>query len=201
MKNYLAIDSSSKHLTIAACKNGKRAVRYLPDCAMRHSVLLMGEIESALSSLSLTPAECDLFCAVTGPGSFTGIRIGISAAKGFALGAGKQLLPLTAFEMIAYNVNTEKDFLAVVDAAHNHYYCMRFTGGKAGDAKYLAREDVISYGLPVFGYEELDLPQYTRIYAGDALYKAAEKKMEMPEAYGEMTALYVRKSQAEEGRL
>ena len=82
---------------------------------MRHSVMLMSEIDKAMNEVGLAPADCDFFAAVTGPGSFTGIRIGVSAAKGFALGADKPLVSITSFELIAYNV-TDNIFYTVIDA-------------------------------------------------------------------------------------
>ena len=82
MSNFLVIDTSSRYLTVAAVKDGETALRHLPDCAMRHSVMLMSEIDKAMNKVGLAPADCDFFAAVTGPGSFTGIRIGVSAANG-----------------------------------------------------------------------------------------------------------------------
>ncbi|MCD8372268.1 MAG: tRNA (adenosine(37)-N6)-threonylcarbamoyltransferase complex dimerization subunit type 1 TsaB [Clostridia bacterium] len=198
--NYLAIDTSSRHLTVIASKGGNTVTRYMPDCALRHSVTLMSEVEAALDGAGLTPAQCDFFCAVTGPGSFTGIRIGISAAKGFALGAGKPLMPLTAFDMVAYNVNNADDFCVAIDAAHGHFYCQRFLNGERGEPGYVSREALIAYGLPVYGYEGLDLPLYTKIGAEKALQTAVEANLKQNSPFGEMNALYVRKSQAEEGR-
>ena len=77
MKRYLAIDTSAEYLTVIA-KNGETFVTFEPDCAMQHSVRLMDAVEETLAKAGMQPAECDFFCAVTGPGSFTGIRIGIS---------------------------------------------------------------------------------------------------------------------------
>lgn len=198
MNRFLAVDTASTHLTVLACGK-KSALRYIPDCALKQSVMLMGEVDGAMEEAELSPADCDFFCAVTGPGSFTGIRIGISAAKGFALAAGRPLMPLTSFELIAYNV-TSGDFFAVVDAAHGHFYACRCTAGTLGEPQYISREQLISYSLPVFGFEDISLPDYTRLNAGDCLLPAVERKLQGGEPFGEMHALYVRKSQAEEGR-
>ena len=113
---FLAVDTASSHLTALAVNGEKVVRRYIENCALKHSVLLMDEVGAAMDGAFLSPSDCDFFCAVTGPGSFTGIRIGISAAKGFALATGKPLMPLTSFELVAYNVNSD-DFYAVVDAA------------------------------------------------------------------------------------
>ena len=83
MKNYLAVDTSGNHLCVIACKGGKTSSVFLPDCAMKHSVSVMPAIDKALKDTDMSLNECDFFAAVVGAGSFTGIRIGISAAKGF----------------------------------------------------------------------------------------------------------------------
>ena len=72
--NYLAIDTSSKYLTVIACREGTESVVFASDCALQHSVRLMDAIENAMAQANLGVSDCDFFCAVTGPGSFTGIR-------------------------------------------------------------------------------------------------------------------------------
>lgn len=196
MSNFLAVDVSSRYLTVAAEKDGKIAVRHIPDCAAQHSTVLMDEIDKAFSETGLTPAECDFFCAVTGPGSFTGIRIGISAVKGLAMGAGKPVMGITSFELLAYNVDSD-DFCVVIDAAHSHFYAQRF-GKNASAPAYLSREEVENLSCPLIGFEELPLPRYTALNVKDCLYPAVLKG-KICGAEG-LKALYVRKSQAEEGR-
>ena len=92
MKNFLAIDTSNGYMSVVACKNGEFYTSYTPDCAMKHSVLLMEKIDEAFDKLQMTAKDCDFFASVIGAGSFTGIRIGISAIKGFCLATGKPSL-------------------------------------------------------------------------------------------------------------
>ena len=54
MNNFLAVDTSSRYLTVLAVKDGKPFLRHLPDCAMRHSVMLMDEIDKTLTQAGLT---------------------------------------------------------------------------------------------------------------------------------------------------
>ncbi len=197
--NYLAVDTASSHLTVLAAKGARRALRFVPDCALRHSVALMDEIDGALDEISLKPEECGFFCAVTGPGSFTGIRIGISAAKGFALATGRPVMPLTAFELAAYNVNGGR-FIVAVDAAHGHFYACEFDGIRAAQPVYISGEELAARGLPLYGFQSLPLPGYTRLDAGKCLEGAVEAKLSHGAPFGPVHALYVRKSQAEEGR-
>ena len=197
---FLAVDTASSHLTALAVNGKKVALRFSEDCALRHSVLLMGEVERVMDEVGLTAADCDFFCAVTGPGSFTGIRIGVSAAKGMALATDKKLLSLTSFQLIAYNVTDCNDFFAVVDAAHSHSYACRAVRGELGQPQYISREDLLAYGLPLYGFQPLDLPRYTCLAAGECLLPAVNAALERGMPFGGMHALYVRKSQAEEGR-
>lgn len=199
MTNFLAVDTSSKHLTVLAVKGERKVLRYLPDCALKHSVVLMGEIDKALKEVELSPAQCDFFAAVTGPGSFTGIRIGISTVKGFAVGAGKPLVSVTAFELLAYNVEDDI-FYTVIDAAHSHYYVCGFDKEKniILNPSYLSSEDVEKLNAPLYGFENLPLSNYKMLDIKDCLYPAVLKNR--AHLSNKMQALYIRKSQAEENR-
>lgn len=200
MSNYLAVDTSSRYLTVAVCKGNNKVVSHLADCAMNHSVVLMDEIDKALDKAGLTPAECDFFAAVTGPGSFTGIRIGVSCIKGYATALGKRAFGVTAFDLISYNVNSDCDYLVAVDAAHGNYYVCGYSahGYCNISPRFLSRENVVEFSLPVYGFEDLDLPGYTKLEAKDCLCPAVEKACEYDG--GGLHALYVKKSQAEEER-
>lgn len=196
MSNFLAIDTSSRYLTVLAQKGERVALRHLPDCSMKHSVILMGEIDRALKEVELTPEECDFFAAVTGPGSFTGIRIGVSTVKGFALGTGKPLLGLTSFELIAYNVKSE-NFTVIIDAAHSHCYAQGFKGFDLSPS-YLSFEEVKGLNCKLYGFEDLPFENYRKIDVKNCLHPAIclnERSLS-----SDISALYVRKSQAEEGR-
>lgn len=199
MSNFLAVDTSSRYLAVAAKKGEKTAVTFLSDCAMQHSVRLMDEIDKTLNEVGLSPAECDFFAAVTGPGSFTGIRIGISCVKGFATALGKKTVGVTSFEVLSYNINSCCDYLTAIDAAHGRYYvCGYNKDGKQDIAPcYLSGEEVEAFSRPVYGFENLPLENYTRLDASSLLLKAIEKNGGKS---GDICALYVRRSQAEEER-
>ena len=199
MSNFLAVDTSSRYLTVLAVKGEKKVLRHLDDCALKHSVVLMDEVDKALKEACLSPDECDFFAAVTGPGSFTGIRIGISAVKGFAVATGKPLVSVTAFELLAYNVEDD-NFYTVIDAAHSHYYACGFKKDKEIilEPCYLSEAEVQNLGAKLYGFEELSLNNYQKMNIENCLYPAVLNKSAFKS--NRMRALYVRKSQAEEGR-
>ena len=124
---FLAVDTANEYMCVIAYNEGKVASAFLPDCTMRHSTEIMKQVETVLAESNLTLPECDFFAAVVGAGSFTGIRIGISAVKGFCLACGKPSLPVTSFEVAAYNaVECEDKNLCIVDALHDAYYVCGF---------------------------------------------------------------------------
>ncbi|MBQ8323036.1 MAG: tRNA (adenosine(37)-N6)-threonylcarbamoyltransferase complex dimerization subunit type 1 TsaB [Clostridia bacterium] len=200
MKNYLAIDTSGGYLSVVAVKDGKAFTSYVPDCAMRQSVLLMDEIDRVLKQAEMTVSDCDFFAAVVGAGSFTGIRIGISAAKGFALACGKPTLPVTSFDVLAYNAIDEK-VLCLVDAMHGYYYACGYENGKAiaqpaylSEAEALALAKTEGYALRAGA----PLPIATEVVEPAEGLKKAVGALAEQGAFGELTAVYVRKSSAEE---
>lgn len=197
MSNFLAVDTSSHYLTVLAQKGEKRCIRFMPECATQHSVVLMDEIDKALEEVELSPRDCDFFAAVTGPGSFTGIRIGIAAVKGLALGCDKPLVGVTSFDLIAYNA-IDENFAVAIDALHNHYYvCGYGKKGKLSPA-YMDGDGVRALGLPVYGFEDLPFENYTKLNVKDCLYPAICAVC--GNLSRNISALYVRKSQAEEAR-
>ncbi len=129
MKNFLAVDTSNNHLAVLAVKNGVAHTVFIPDCAMKHSVSVMPAVEEVLKKADMRLEECDFFSAVVGAGSFTGIHIGISVVKGFCLAFGKPALPVTSFDVLAYNALDGK-VLCLVDALHDSYYACGYEQGK-----------------------------------------------------------------------
>lgn len=205
MKNFLAVDTSNNHLAVLAVKNGVAHTVFIPDCAMKHSVSVMPAVEEALKKADMRLEECDFFAAVVGAGSFTGIRIGISVVKGFCLAFGKPALPVTSFDALAYNALDGK-VLCLVDALHDSYYACGYEQGKVVyPPAYLTEQEVLdlaSEGYTLVAGTSLPLAEKTSVTLVDpcaGLEKATKALGEM-EKFGELSALYVRKSSAELNR-
>lgn len=202
MSNFLAVDTSSRYLTVVAQKGEKTEKSFIENCALNHSVVLMDEIEKTLARVNLTPAECDFFAAVTGPGSFTGIRIGISCIKGFATALNRRAAGVTSFEMLSYNVNSSRPYAVVIDAAHDNFYVCGYKCSGVCDIspRFLNKAEVEALKRPLYGFEDLNLPDYTKLSVENCLYPAVKFFCEERGRNGEMSALYCKKSQAEEER-
>ncbi len=202
MKNFLAVDTSGNHLSVVACKDGNTHSVFLPDCAMKHAVSIMPAIEECLQKANMKLAECDFFAAVVGAGSFTGIRIGISTIKGFCLAFRKPALPVTSFDVIAYNEEKGK-ILALVDALHDSYYACGYEEGNVSfPPAYLSEEEVLNLaknGYTMSAFTDLSVMEKAHVNKVDPCVglERAVKRLAERNAFGELTALYVRKSSAE----
>ena len=202
MKNFLAVDTSNNHLAVLAVKNGEAHTVFIPDCAMKHSVSVMPAVEEALNKADMRLEECDFFSAVVGAGSFTGIRIGISAIKGMCLAYSKPSLPITSFDIVAYNA-IDRKILCLVDALHDCYYVCGYQDGKVVlPPAYLMREQVEELSDYHFvAIAHVENMQVEVVCVAEGLVKAIESKLDcVNQDVDSLVPLYVRKSQAEEGR-
>ena len=94
----LALDTSSPNVSLALCQ-GREVVALIGVTGIApHSRTLFRHLNYLLESAETSLEMIDLFAVVTGPGSFTGLRVGISAVKGMARGCGRPLIGVTAFD-------------------------------------------------------------------------------------------------------
>ena len=101
--NILAMDSSAASASVAYMQDGKILGQYYINAKLTHSTTLMPMTQHLLESAKLSLDDVDYFAVAAGPGSFTGLRIGISAVKGLALALNKPCVPVSTLEAIAYN--------------------------------------------------------------------------------------------------
>lgn len=129
----LALECSAKSCS-AAVGDGERIISYFySDGAQTHSVGLMPMAEAALVRASLTPADIDVFAVTAGPGSFTGVRIGVAAVKGLAFGRSTPCCAsVSALEAAAENLaGLDGIICATMDARRSQVYtaCFEYADG------------------------------------------------------------------------
>ena len=204
MKSFLAVDTSNEYLTVVACKDGVMESEFIENCSMRHSVTLMNAIDNLLTKTGWTLNDFDFFSAVVGAGSFTGIRIGISAIKGFCLALNKPALPITSFDVSAYNsVRESGKKLCLVDALHDAYYVCGYDGETiVYPPEYITETQVLTLkekGYSLCSCSALPISEKTEVERCDPVQGLvnAVQSLASKEKFGELTALYVRKSSAE----
>jgi tRNA threonylcarbamoyladenosine biosynthesis protein TsaB len=123
----LAIESSAKAASVALSDGGRLAAQYFLSAGLTHSATLMKMAEDLLATLGLEPRGLDCVAVVHGPGSFTGIRIGVSAAIGLAWGADLPACGVSTLEAMAHQLpEPDAVICPVMDARRNEVYTASF---------------------------------------------------------------------------
>ncbi len=132
----LAIDTALEACSAAVLDTEQAAILASESHIMvrGHAEALMPLIASVMAQASLRFSELDRIAVTVGPGSFTGLRVGIAAARGIGLAAAKPVVGLTTLTALAAPYIAADDSLpiaAVIDARHSHVYLQLFgTGGR-----------------------------------------------------------------------
>ena len=168
-KNILAVDASSGVLSVAIkSKSGKIFEKNL-EGTPRHSEELFGLIETGLKRLRLKKNDLDCFLWGLGPGSFTGLRIGLSILKGFHLGFKKPAFGTSSLDLIALGAKRKEGKLAVcLDARRERIYTALYEYQK-GVLEKTFNDCPISFD------EFIKRVDSTFVFVGDALAVYGEK--------------------------
>ena len=119
----LSIDSSSKVATVALLNDDTLLGEYVINDKREHSVLLMPMIENLLKDCELTINDIDGFVVSKGPGSFTGLRIGMATVKGLSFGANKPYISLSSLDGLAYSLSYFNGIICpIMDALRENVY-------------------------------------------------------------------------------
>ena len=128
--NILMIDTSGPACGVAVMKDGKIAYEAQLVSGRTHSQRVMPMVDTALSMCEMGMDEIDLFGAVLGPGSFTGVRIGVSTVKALAHAAGKPCIGVDALHALAANVTGFDGVICpILDARAQQVYGAMFRAG------------------------------------------------------------------------
>ncbi len=123
----LAFDSTAKSASVAVSEDAQLLGLYNIDNGLTHSELLLPMAENLLKSLKLTFSDIDIFATAVGPGSFTGVRIGVSLVKGLAFGKNKSCVAISTIEQLAESLSSLKGILVpVMDARRSQVYTAIF---------------------------------------------------------------------------
>jgi tRNA threonylcarbamoyladenosine biosynthesis protein TsaB len=96
----LALDTTTRQGSVALARDGGTLALYAGDAAVTHGVRLPGDLVRLLDAHGLRIADVELFAVAAGPGSFTGMRIGIATMQGLALANRKSLVGISALDAI-----------------------------------------------------------------------------------------------------
>ncbi len=119
----LALDSTAEVSAVAVCKGEKLLSEITINTGNTHSQTLLPAVEQALKMSELTVNDIDLFACSTGPGSFTGVRIGVATVKGIAYGKDKPCISVSTLDALAYNLIGVKGIICpVMNARRSQVY-------------------------------------------------------------------------------
>ena len=129
----LAFETSAKAASAALTENGKLLAESYQNTGMTHSQTLMVMAQDLLKQCGLTARDVDAVAVANGPGSFTGVRIGVAAAKGFAWGREIPCVGVSTLEAMALTLGAWQGYVCpVMDARRSQVYNALFhvSGGK-----------------------------------------------------------------------
>ena len=127
--NVLAIDTATDHFSVALAA-GHNTWLFEADAGLRHSELIMDSIDMLFKTAALKPEELNGVVCMGGPGSFTGLRIGYSTAKGLALSLGIPFAPIPTLDCLARPFSSLPGiFVPVLDAKRKAFFCALYREG------------------------------------------------------------------------
>ncbi len=126
----LAIDCAVSKIAIS-CKNGENSVKLVYDLGIRQSEKLLPAIDFVMRELSLLPSQLDYCCITLGPGSFTGLRLGLSTLKAINLSCGTPVYGIGSLEAYAHQYASGREtVISVIEAKEDEFFFQFFHGGK-----------------------------------------------------------------------
>lgn len=118
----LAIDTSTTHSSCAIMDDNNIVGDFSINQSMSHNEILLVMVDEMLKKLNIDIEDIDLFVAVTGPGSFTGIRIGVTVVKALAMALNKPIVAVNTLEALSFGVFSDKKKIPLIDARGERVY-------------------------------------------------------------------------------
>lgn len=217
----LAIDSTANTSTVALLENETLLGLYTANTKNTHSETLLPMIKHLMSTLNVSNDQIDAYAVSNGPGSFTGVRIGVATIKGLAFDKNKKCVEVSTIEALAENLEGFDGIICpIMNARRGQVYTGAFLNGKPIiDDTCMMLSDLIpmleAYNQPIYfvgdGYSLIEnmniaglraTPEMLRYQNAFSVGKIAYKKLQN-ESYTtdkELSVEYLRKPQAERER-
>ena len=148
--NILAVDTTGKLAQIVCTKNDEI---FKSELTGPFSEKILPAIDQVLKDANVDINNIDCFAVATGPGSFTGIRIGIAVIKGFLSAKKTNCIAVNSFEQIAYNIK-DNDFIVLLDSGNIEHYYAIFKDKKVTEMGHGTMEKIKSFanqsGLKIY---------------------------------------------------
>lgn len=116
----LAVDTCDARGSVAVLREGALACQVSHDSSEDYSGWLIPACDRVLGPLALSPSDVELYAVASGPGSFTGVRVGLTATKAWAEVYAKPVVPISRLEAVASQTNLRDGFVAALIDAHRN---------------------------------------------------------------------------------
>ncbi len=228
--NILALESSATACSAALCRDGALVAQSFQNSGLTHSRTLLPMVHDLLRNCGERLEDVDLVAVAAGPGSFTGLRIGVATAKGLAWPGDKDCAPCSTLESMAWPLAhiAGKVIVCVMDARRNQVYNALFRASGeglerlapdravsleelAGELARYPEEKIVVGDGALLCYNSLNgrvpglvlAPVHLRLQSAWGVARAAEELAARGELVkgGDLTPVYHRLSQAERERL
>ena len=212
--HVLAIETSSPRLKLALSFGGDRLVKSDEKVERSHGRVIIRKIDNLVSSAGLKQSDIHGIIVSTGPGSFTGLRIGLAAAKGIAVALGIPVIGISLFDLAAWRLRSESETVMVAaQVRRDELLVGRVKDGRfdvnsvaavplASLRQYIGQSAVVGIGLDIVRYidgarradfhTELEIDPADLINLGRPRLVAGEFA-----DLATLEPLYIQKSQAE----
>lgn len=143
--NILAFDTSSKTASVAILQDEAVLYDRVIDTGRKHSEVLLPAIDEACRQIGVKISAIDLFSCTLGPGSFTGLRIGLSTLSGLMMATQKPAAGISALEALAMNApETDRIIGAMMDAGRGQVYLAYYHRESAGRLRALGAQRAVA---------------------------------------------------------
>jgi tRNA threonylcarbamoyladenosine biosynthesis protein TsaB len=159
----LGVDTATRASSVALIEDGRSRACFQRRSPITHSRRLLPAIEFVLAEADVAPDQLDGLAVVCGPGSFTGLRVGLATVQGLARALGKPVVGVSTLEAYAWLMRDQQGSLVpVLDARRGQVFTARFRGGDDGPVRQT--EDLVVSPEEAFRLEPGDT-----VFFGDAL--------------------------------
>ncbi|MGF6227072.1 tRNA threonylcarbamoyladenosine biosynthesis protein TsaB [Inquilinus ginsengisoli] len=144
----LGLDAAGAGCGVAVRRDGHVVSARTEPMAQGHAVRLMPLVLEVLAEAAVAPGEIDLFGVTTGPGSFTGLRVGLAAVGGLALGAGRKIVGIPSFDAVLADLGrvASGNILVALDGRRTEPFARLFdaAGTPLGEPLCLQAADLVA---------------------------------------------------------
>lgn len=162
----LAIESSGSAASAAVFCDDKLESEIFMDHKLQHSVVILPLVQQALKAVEISMEDIDAVAVSGGPGSFTGLRIGVAAAKGLAQGISAKFIGISSLDAMAFQQNGFNGIICpIMDALRDNVYTCLYTY-EGGELFKLWDYDALHIDMLL---EKLEQRSENVIFCGDAV--------------------------------